>query len=127
MNAPKERIHNKIVNAGGNHENYQVRDMGDKVKGLIPSATITYTGEIGAGPRNCRVKFDLLHKVLPDFSLQYNLSIGMEELYRKLINHGFSEEDLIGERFVRLRGLKKRLDGLRTSRESSLLRSGLLQ
>ena len=36
MNAPKEAIHNKAVNVGGNIENYQVRDIGDKVKELIP-------------------------------------------------------------------------------------------
>ena len=36
MNAPKETIHNKAVNVGGNHENYQVRDIADKVKELVP-------------------------------------------------------------------------------------------
>ena len=75
MNAPKETIQNKAVNVGGNNENYQVRDIADKVKKLVPSAKITYTGEIGADPRNYRVKFDLLNKLLPDFKLQYNLSI----------------------------------------------------
>ena len=73
MKAPKERMHNKAVNIGGNAENYQVRDVADKVKKLIPSAKITYTGEVGADPRNYRVKFDLLNTLLPDFKLQYNL------------------------------------------------------
>jgi nucleoside-diphosphate-sugar epimerase len=110
MNAPKERIHNKAVNVGGNSENYQVRDVGDRVKTLIPSATITYTGEIGADPRNYRVKFDLLNTLLPDFKLQYNLTSGMEELYRKLVDNGFAKKDWDGDQFVRLRVLKKRLD-----------------
>ena len=83
MNAPKERVQNKAVNVGGNQENYQVRDIGDKVKELIPSAKITYTGEVGADPRNYRVKFDLLNRLLPDFKLQYDLSTGMEELHRQ--------------------------------------------
>jgi nucleoside-diphosphate-sugar epimerase len=110
MNAPKEKIHNKAVNVGGNSENYQVRDVGDRVKILIPSARITYTGEIGADPRNYRVKFDLLNSLLPDFKLQYNLTSGMEELYRKLVDNGFTEKDWDGDQFVRLRVLKKRLD-----------------
>ena len=46
MNAPKELIHNRAVNVGGNSENYQVRDVGDRVQLLIPSAKITYTGEM---------------------------------------------------------------------------------
>ena len=110
MNAPKERIHNRPINVGGNSENYQVRDIGDRVKMLIPTAKITYTGEIGADPRNYRVKFDLLNTLLPDFKLQYNLTTGMEELHRKLIDHGFSKKDWNGDQFVRLRTLKKRLD-----------------
>ena len=110
MNAPKERIYNKAINVGGNSENYQVRDVGDRVKKLIPSAKITYTGEIGTDPRNYRVKFDLLNSLLPDFKLQYNLTSGMEELYRKLVDHGFTRKDWDGDQFVRLRVLKKRLD-----------------
>jgi len=113
MNAPKERIHNKAVNVGGDGENYQVQDIGDRVKELIPSAKITYTGEVGADPRNYRVKFALLNNLLPNFKLQYNLSTGMEELYRKLIDRGFGRKDWIGDQFVRLRTLKGRLDRLK--------------
>lgn len=110
MNAAKEKVHNKAINVGGNTENYQVRDVGDQVKKLIPGATITYTGEVGADPRNYRVKFDLLNNLLPDFRLEYNLSSGMEELYRKLIEHRFSKKDWDGDQFIRLRTLKKRLN-----------------
>ncbi len=109
MDAPKERVHNKAVNVGGNAENYQVRDVGDQVKKLIPSAKITYTGEVGADPRNYRVKFNLLNTLLPDFKLQYNLATGMEELLRKLVSHGFNKQDWDGDQFVRLRALKRRL------------------
>jgi nucleoside-diphosphate-sugar epimerase len=115
MDAPRERIHNKAANIGGNSENYQVRDVGDKVKELIPSAKITYTGEIGADPRNYRVKFDLLNKLLPEFKLQYNLASGMEELHRKLIDHGFGKRDWDGDQFVRLRALKRRLNLLKVA------------
>ena len=71
-----------------------MRDIGDKVKELIPSAKIAYTGEVGADPRNYRVKFDLLNRLLPDFKLQYDLSTGMEELHRKLIDHGFGKKGM---------------------------------
>ena len=108
MNAPKDQIFNKAINVGGNAENYQVRDVGDRVKKLIPGAQIAYTGEVGADPRNYRVKFDLLNRLLPDFKLQYNLTTGMEELHRKLIDHGFNKRDWDGDQFVRLRTLKRR-------------------
>jgi nucleoside-diphosphate-sugar epimerase len=106
--APKEAVHNKAINVGANAENYQVRDVGDRVQRLIPSAKVVYTGEVGADPRNYRVNFDLLYKLLPDFKLQYDLSTGMEELHRKMVQHGFSKEDFEGDRFIRLRTLKGR-------------------
>jgi nucleoside-diphosphate-sugar epimerase len=113
MEAPKASIHNKAVNVGGNNENYQVRDIGDKVKKLIPSAKIAYTGEVGADPRNYRVKFDLLNKLLPDFKLHYSLATGMEELHAKLVEHGFSKADWEGDKFVRIRTLKGRIGKLK--------------
>jgi nucleoside-diphosphate-sugar epimerase len=107
--APREAIHDRAVNVGANAENYQVRDVGDQVQRLMPSAKIVYTGEVGADPRNYRVKFDLLERLLPGFKLQYDLASGMEELYRKMVEHGFSKKDFEGDQFVRLRALKKRL------------------
>jgi nucleoside-diphosphate-sugar epimerase len=116
--APKSAIHDRAVNVGANSENYQVRDVGNQVQRLMPSAKITYTGEVGADPRNYRVRFDLLGKLLPDFKLQYNLVSGMEELHRKMEEHGFSREDFEGEQFVRLRTLKNRMHLLESPRPS---------
>ena len=112
MDAPKDRIHDLAVNVGGNTENYQVRDVGDQVQQLIPSADIRYTGEVGDDPRNYRVNFDLLGGVLPDFQLQYSLESGMAELHQKMVEHGFDTADFEGDQFVRLRTLSKRMEML---------------
>jgi nucleoside-diphosphate-sugar epimerase len=106
--APKSVVHNRAINIGANQENYQVRDVGNQVQRLIPAAKITYTGEVGADPRNYRVNFDLLYRLLPEFKLQYNLAAGMEELHRKMVEHGFAKKDFEGDQFVRLRTLKHR-------------------
>lgn len=108
--APKEAIHKQAINVGGNRENYQVRDVGNQVQRLMPTAKVVYTGEVGADPRNYRVNFDKLSRHLPDFRLQYNLISGMEELFRKMVEHGFSRKDFEGEQFVRLRTLRDRLN-----------------
>lgn len=96
------------VNVGANEENYQVRDVLNKVKKLVPAASIVYTGEVGADPRNYRVNFDYLNELLPDFKLEYTLTSGMEELFSKYKEYGFSSKDFEGDQFVRLRTLKKR-------------------
>ena len=110
MEAPREAIHNRAVNVGANEANYQVRDVANQVKQLIPHARITYTGEVGADPRDYRVKFDLLNTLLPDFKLEYTLARGMEELHAKLVEHHFSSGDFEGDQFVRLRMLQRRRD-----------------
>jgi nucleoside-diphosphate-sugar epimerase len=107
--APREAIHARAINVGANEQNYQVRDVGDQVQRLVPEARIVYTGEVGADPRNYRVRFDLLERLLPEFQLEYDLASGMEELCEAMRAHGFSRADFEGEQFVRLRTLKKRM------------------
>jgi nucleoside-diphosphate-sugar epimerase len=112
MEAPRERVHDLVVNVGGNDENYQVRGVADHVRSLVPGAAISYTGEVGADPRDYRVNFDLLGKVLPDFRLKYTLQTGMEELDRRYRANRFSLDDFEGPRFVRLRTLRGALGRL---------------
>jgi nucleoside-diphosphate-sugar epimerase len=108
--APAEKIQNMPINVGGNAENYQVRQVGDYVQKLVPNASVVYTGEVGNDPRNYRVSFDLLAQQVPDFSLAYTLESGMEELHRKMVEHKFSLADFTGDKYVRLRTIKHRLD-----------------
>lgn len=109
VKAPKEIIHNQIVNIGDNSENYQVKDISNLVKLFCPNANIIFTGQIGEDPRNYRVDFTKLYQILPDFKLSYNLENGMKELYNAFISHNFSKFDFNGDQFVRLRTLKKNL------------------
>jgi nucleoside-diphosphate-sugar epimerase len=112
IDAPRETIHNQAVNVGANVQNYQVRDIADQVQRLMPEAKIVYTGEVGADPRNYRVQFDRLNALLPEFKLEYPLARGMEELYAKMREHDFGPADFEGDRFIRLRALRKRLHRL---------------
>lgn len=110
--APADAVRGLAVNVGANDENYQVRDVADQVKHLLPDSEIVYTGEVGEDPRNYRVSFDLLGRVLPDFRLSYSVPTGMEELCRRMRDYGFDTGDFEGSQFVRLRTLKQRLDRL---------------
>lgn len=115
LEAPREAIFNRAINIGANSENYQVRDVADIVKSLVPTAEVEYTGEVGADPRNYRVKFDLLYRTLPGFKLEYDLATGVRELFEKMTQHGFGRKDFEGDQFVRLRWLKHRLGMLATA------------
>ena len=101
---------NGSINIGGNDENYQVQDIAEEVRKLVPHADIRFTGEVGEDPRNYRVNFDLLGALLPDFELQYTLATALEELHQKMLEHGFNAADFESDQFVRLRTLMKRLE-----------------
>jgi nucleoside-diphosphate-sugar epimerase len=103
-------IHNQRVNVGADTENYQVRDIAAIVQRLVRGTGIVYTGEVGKDPRDYRVDFTKLGKLLPDFRLEYALAAGMEELLSRYRAHGFSAGDFDGDQFVRLRTLRHRLD-----------------
>jgi nucleoside-diphosphate-sugar epimerase len=112
LEAPREAIHCQAVNVGGDAENYQVREIADIVRRLVPGASIVYTGEVGKDPRDYRVDFARLGRVLPEFRLEYTLAAGMEGLLAQFYDHRFSAADFDGDRFVRLRTLRHRLDRL---------------
>jgi nucleoside-diphosphate-sugar epimerase len=112
LEAPRAAIHNQAVNIGGEAENYQVRDVADIVRYLVPGASVVYTGEVGKDPRDYRVDFAKLGRLLPEFRLEYTLAVGMEGLLAQFYDNSFSAEDFDGERFVRLRTLRRRLDRL---------------
>lgn len=112
LDAPADTIRNVAVNIGDNAENFQVKDVADEVKRVVPEASISYTGEVGFDPRSYRVKFDLLNRLLPEFKLAYSLRSGVEELHRKMLEHGFGIQDFEGDKFIRLRVLQRRMDRL---------------
>lgn len=98
------------VNVGANRENYQVKDVAEKVRKFVKDSEVVFTGEIGEDPRNYRVNFDYLNELAPGFQLDYSLDSGMEELHKHLVEKKFTLEDFNSSRFVRLRTLKNRLD-----------------
>lgn len=111
--APLQNVHKKSVNIGSNKENFQVKDVADLVKQLLPDSKIVFTGEVGNDPRNYRVNFDLLNNLIPEFKLEYSLENGMHELFKKFTELNFSLSDFEGDKYVRIRTLKNKLNTLR--------------
>jgi len=107
--APVEKVRGLNVNVGANEENYQVRQVAEIVHGQVPGSEITIADKAVNDPRNYRVSFDLLKKVLPDWRVEYPVPRAVEILdaqYRERPN--FKEEFEAG-RYTRLETLKKRL------------------
>lgn len=99
-----------VVNVGSNRENYQVKSVAAKVRSRLPETKLLFTGEVGVDPRSYRVNFDRLSELLPKFELSYTLESGIDDLLAKYRELQFSAQEFDGDRFVRLRTLKNRLE-----------------
>jgi nucleoside-diphosphate-sugar epimerase len=102
LDAPRESIHNEAFNVGRNSENYQIRDVAEIVKDVVPDCEIAFTPGASADIRNYRVDFSKIARQVPGFAPSWTVRAGVEELYRAYTEAGLDEDDWTGWRFYRL-------------------------
>ena len=107
LHAPRERMHNQSFNVGRTEENYQVRDVAEMVKAVVPGSTVKYADGAGPDPRCYRVDCRKLAATLPDFKPQWTVRRGIEELYAAYQRHGLTYEEFVGSKYIRLKHIKK--------------------
>jgi nucleoside-diphosphate-sugar epimerase len=110
LTAPRHLIHNQAFNIGSSRETYQVRDVAALVKKLLPAAEIAFAADAAADPRDYKVNFDKLNRTFPDFQLQYDLERGARELLDHFRSYQLPSDCLSGDRFIRLKTLRTKLD-----------------
>ncbi|MFC1870591.1 NAD-dependent epimerase/dehydratase family protein [Chloroflexota bacterium] len=116
LEAPVEVIHNEAFNVGQNKENYQVRDMADTVKRIVPGCEVEYSYEHGSDSRTYKVSFDkIAAKLKGFFTPEWDIEKGIRQLYEAYKAHALNYEEFIGNKYIRLNHLKrltqdKRLD-----------------
>ena len=109
LTAPRERIHNEAFNIGGHTETYQVRDVANLVKELMPECNLSFAEGCTSDPRDYKVDFTKLNTTFPDFELSYSLASGGRELHDHFYRHKMPQDCLTGDSFIRLKTLKRKL------------------
>lgn len=106
LEAPRELVHNQAFNIGDTRENYQIREIAEIVKDVVPGSRVVL-GE-GAGPdvRNYRVDCSKFARTFPDAAPLWTVRQGIEELYEAYQRVGLTFEDFTG-RFVRIARIKE--------------------
>ena len=92
LEAPREAIHNEAFNVGNSSENYQMRDVAEIVRDVVPGSRIRYQEGGGPDPRCYRVDCGKLSRHLPDFKTTWNVRRGATELYDGFVRHGLTRE-----------------------------------
>ena len=110
MEGPRKKVHNEPFNVGITSENYQVRDVAEIVREVVPESRITYAEDAGPDQRNYRVSFDKLARTLPEFRPTWTVRRGVEELYEAYDRMGLTYEEFTGSRLLRIRHILELLD-----------------
>jgi nucleoside-diphosphate-sugar epimerase len=116
LEAPTEAIHDRAFNVGHESENYQVRDLAEIVRKLIPRCTVEYAGKGGPDPRSYRVDFTRISRELPGFRARWIAHEGARELLADFREFGMSAGDFQGWRYTRLAQLKRLIESGRLDR-----------
>lgn len=110
LEAPREVIHNQAFNVGTTTENYQIRELAEIVKDVVPNCRIEFAPDAGPDARCYRVDCNKIARVLHEFKPQWTARRGVEELYESYRRVGLTLEEFEGERFKRIAHVKKLVD-----------------
>lgn len=111
LNAPREIVHNQAFNVGRTQENYQIRELAEMVKAVIPGSRVKYLEGGGPDPRCYRVNCDKLSVTLPQFQPQWTVQRGIEELHGAYKRYGLTFEEFTGAKYLRIKHILKLQQG----------------
>jgi len=106
LQAPRELVHNEAFNVGRSEENYRVRDLGALVEEVVPGSKVRYAEGGGPDPRCYRVDCGKIMRVLPEYRPQWTVRRGMEQLRDAFQQNGLTREELLGDRYFRIKRLR---------------------
>jgi nucleoside-diphosphate-sugar epimerase len=106
LEAPRELVHNEAFNVGRSEENYRVRDLGALVEQVVPGSKVRYAEGGGPDPRCYRVDCGKIMRTLPEYRPQWTVRRGMEQLRDAFEKNGLTREELLGDRYFRIKRLR---------------------
>lgn len=110
LRAPADRVHNRAFNVGRNGENYRIRDVAELVHEALPQSRIEYAEGAGPDPRCYRVDFTRLERALPELDLRWTVRRGVAQLRDAFRAVGLTQDDLEGDRYLRIARIRRLLD-----------------
>jgi len=113
LHAPRELVHDEAFNVGTTTENYQIRELAEIVREVVPGCRVEYALDAGPDKRCYRVDCNKISRTLHDFKPQWTARRGVEQLYLAYKTIGLKLEDFEGPKFMRIAHVRKLVaDGL---------------
>ena len=106
LKAPIELVHNEAFNVGTTTENYQMHELAEIVRDVVPGCRIEYAPDAGPDKRCYRVDCNKIARTLRDFKPQWTARRGIEQLYSEYNKVGLTLEEFEGPKYMRIGHLK---------------------
>lgn len=107
LEAPREAVHAAAFNVGFTTENYQIREVAEMVRQVVPGSKVSFAPGAAPDKRCYRVDCNLIARALHGFKPQWTVRRGIEELFQAFQEHGLTLDDFEGERYKRIAHIKK--------------------
>jgi nucleoside-diphosphate-sugar epimerase len=109
LSAPREAVHGEAFNVGKQGENYRISQVAEIVHKAIDGSELSFAEDAGGDPRCYRVDFSKIHRMLPQFKPDWNVERGVIQLRDAFTRIGMTQEDLEGDRYLRIKTIMRLL------------------
>ena len=110
MEAPVEMVHNQVFHVGSNKETYQIKQLAEIVRSVVPGCDIEYATDHEADQRTYIADFSKIEKALPAFRPKWTAVTGANQLYQAYVQVKLTLEEFKGSRYIRLNRIHELLD-----------------
>lgn len=110
ISAPRAAIHDQAFNVGRTGENFQIRDIANLVAEIVPRCEVTLAAGASSDSRDYRVEFTKAETQLAGYAPEWDLRRGIQELYEAYVATPLTREEWEGDRYFRLRTIRRRLE-----------------
>jgi nucleoside-diphosphate-sugar epimerase len=108
LDAPRDRVHNEVFNAGAPGANFTIREVAEIVGDVFEGCDITIGGS-SPDNRSYRVAFDKIQEALPEFRCAWDPRRGAEQLREVFQSVQLTPEDFRSPKYTRLKRIEELL------------------
>jgi nucleoside-diphosphate-sugar epimerase len=104
--APQALVHNQAFNVGTSSENYQIRQLAEIVREIVPDCDVKFAPGAEPDKRNYRVDFGKYGCSFPNHALRWNVRLGVQQLYDSYRKAGLQKGMYEGAKYNRIAQIK---------------------
>lgn len=105
LEAPADRVNGEVVNIGAESQNYRILEIASEVAERVPGARLSFAEGAGPDKRSYRVRFEKAARLFPEFSCDYDLRRGIDDLVANFKRVGLRDRAWQGVRLTRVQRL----------------------